>query len=680
MQSASTGCLLIQIPMFRSLLLLLLSGWILASNAQNPSSVFRWPSKTIVLPCGTTCTSITASVPDIRQTDDYLVQAIAHQPFPYEGGTELTALYADDIYSSAIPLPFPACFYGATYNSLAIGSNGIVSFDVTNAGKRNNFRLTTSFFNLTPVKIPYAGGTQNSLASTYYPRASIMGVYHDIFPFQNGNRRIEWRLEGDAPKRRFIASFKDVPLYSCTSQWATHQIVFYESTGIVEVYVKDKPVCTAWNEGLAILGMQNYARNKAAFPDGKNSSQWGSMNMLEAYRFIPSSGPSRFKKAELLSEGVVLAQADTVSDGKGNLQVSFPNICTASDSAAYVLRVSYQNCTSPLTEISFEDTILIQKEDLQVSLQTQDPTCTGGGSIRVQTLGARSPLTYRLNGGEPQASPTFTNLAAGPYTVTVKSSSGCERTAMATLTLQDDLLLVAQPLVTVCEGETVTPQVLSNGTAFQWTPSTGVSNAGEAHPEIKAKNNITYTLTVRKGVCQQSAGIAINVKPLPVVNAGPDQTLIQGDETILAGSVSGGTVSWAPSLGLRDANATQPSAKPFETTTYRLTAILNGCMASDETTVTVVPYCIKPMAAFSPNHDGINDRWLVTDGSCLKKAIVEVFNRYGAPVYRSENYSNDWNGTYSGKPLPDGTYYYIITYQLINGKTVSTKGHVTILR
>lgn len=666
--------------MFRSLLLLLLSVWMLASNAQNPASVFRLPSKTIVLPCGTACTTLTATVPDLRQSDDYKVQAIPYQPFAYTGGTELTALYADDIYSSAIPLPFTACFFGATYNSLTVGSNGILSFDVTNAGKRNNFRLTTSFFNLTPVQIPYAGGTQNSLASTYFPRASIMGVYHDIFPFNNGSRRIEWRMEGEAPKRRFIASFKDVPMYSCTSQSATHQIVLYESTGIVEVYVDDKPICNAWNEGLAVLGMQNHARNKAVFPEGKNTSQWGGMNLQEAYRFIPSSGQSRLIKAELLADGKVIAMADTASDGKGNLQLTFPNICPAADSVAYVLRVNYQACTSASSEIHFEDTVIVKKEDLQVQLQTQDPTCTEAGTIRVEASGNLSPLTYRLNGGAPQTSPLFTNLSSGQYTVTVTSSSGCEKTASANLTLQDDLLLVAQPTVTVCEGETITPQILSNGSSFQWTPSTGISNAGEAHPEIKAQSNITYTLTARRGNCQQSADIVINVKPLPQVNAGPDQTIIQGDEIKLPGTVSGGTVNWVPDSGLSATDIAQPTAKPFATTTYQLTAVLNGCMASDETTITVVPYCIKPMAAFSPNSDGINDRWLVTDGSCLQKAKVEVFNRYGAPVYRNDNYNNDWNGTYSGKPLPDGTYYYIITYRLINGKTVSTKGNVTILR
>jgi CHU_C Type IX secretion signal domain len=49
-------------------------------------------------------------------------------------------------------------------------------------------------------------------------------------------------------------------------------------------------------------------------------------------------------------------------------------------------------------------------------------------------------------------------------------------------------------------------------------------------------------------------------------------------------------------------------------------------------------------------------------------------------VYRNDNYVNDWDGTYKGKPIPDGTYYYAITYRLINGKSILLKGDVTILR
>jgi gliding motility-associated-like protein len=87
------------------------------------------------------------------------------------------------------------------------------------------------------------------------------------------------------------------------------------------------------------------------------------------------------------------------------------------------------------------------------------------------------------------------------------------------------------------------------------------------------------------------------------------------------------------------------------------------------------------MEAFTPNGDGINDLWLLTNGTaCLTNIKAQVFNRYGSKVYESNNYQNNWNGTYKGDPLPDGTYYYIINFTLINGKLVQLKGNLTILR
>ena len=84
--------------------------------------------------------------------------------------------------------------------------------------------------------------------------------------------------------------------------------------------------------------------------------------------------------------------------------------------------------------------------------------------------------------------------------------------------------------------------------------------------------------------------------------------------------------------------------------------------------------------AFTPNGDGINDKWLITNGNCLRTATAQVFNRYGAKVFESNDYRNTWDGTHKGRPLPDGTYYFVLTYELINGKKVFLKGNVTILR
>jgi gliding motility-associated-like protein len=109
----------------------------------------------------------------------------------------------------------------------------------------------------------------------------------------------------------------------------------------------------------------------------------------------------------------------------------------------------------------------------------------------------------------------------------------------------------------------------------------------------------------------------------------------------------------------------------------------NGCSAVDEVTVNVIEICIKIMDAFTPNGDGFNERWMVTGASgpsCTRRIDAAVYNRYGNLVYRNDNYQNNWDGTYKGNPLPDGTYYYVLKFTLLNGKTIQKKGNVTILR
>ncbi|MBP6286333.1 MAG: gliding motility-associated C-terminal domain-containing protein [Ferruginibacter sp.] len=193
------------------------------------------------------------------------------------------------------------------------------------------------------------------------------------------------------------------------------------------------------------------------------------------------------------------------------------------------------------------------------------------------------------------------------------------------------------------------------------------------------------TITIRDIFCGiMTKSVTVPVRPVPSVNAGPDKTIVQGYDALLQGSSAASSVTsiaWTPAV-LHGAGTYNVWVKPPATTNYTLTVTdANGCIGSDDVLVTVIPYCIKVMSAFTPNGDGINDRWLVTNGaSCSQQIIVKVFNRYGELVYSNENYNNDWDGKYKGKPVPDGTYYYSIQYRLINGNTIPVKGDVTILR
>ncbi|GAB4027383.1 hypothetical protein GCM10028809_12680 [Spirosoma gilvum] len=69
---------------------------------------------------------------------------------------------------------------------------------------------------------------------------------------------------------------------------------------------------------------------------------------------------------------------------------------------------------------------------------------------------------------------------------------------------------------------------------------------------------------------------------------------------------------------------------------------------------------------FSPNGDGLNDRFVLYNLGALK-ASVTIYNLSGATVYTSDNYQNDWDGKADGGTVPSGTYFYSV--RLSDGRT-----------
>ena len=224
----------------------------------------------IPLSCGTPCTTVRFQVPHLKETDQYIVNSIPYNAYPYDQGTQIPSIYVDDQYSDLIPMTFPFCFYGQTYNNIVVGSNGIATFETICANVANAYTLSSGG---APQPLPYnAPAAPGGGGTTYYPRTAIMGIYHDIDPSASPlpTRRIEYNIVGAAPCRKFVISFLDVKMFSCNTLIATSQIVLHESTGLIEVFVLNKPVCPTWPSGatggLAILGIQDDTRTKFATP------------------------------------------------------------------------------------------------------------------------------------------------------------------------------------------------------------------------------------------------------------------------------------------------------------------------------------------------------------------------------------------------------------------------------
>src|SRR5688572_8132801 len=125
-----------KITLLFSILLLSIFSW-----SQNPATIFDIPNRNVLLNCGSSCLNITAKIPHIKQTNDYIMESMPYLPFAYTtpGGTEVTAIYSDDTWSPVINQGFPFCFYGITYNSLLMGSNSNITFTTSLAGMGSGY-------------------------------------------------------------------------------------------------------------------------------------------------------------------------------------------------------------------------------------------------------------------------------------------------------------------------------------------------------------------------------------------------------------------------------------------------------------------------------------------------------------------------------------------------------------
>jgi len=393
--------------------------------------------------CGLTCNNVILRVPDLRTTSNYAVTTIPYNPYPYTTpfGNELTTLYSDDVYSAKIALPFQFCFYDSVFSKLVVGSNGLITFDTLNANCFNGW-------NITPT-IPYGLGTRcpppGQQANAYYPKASIMGAYSDLDPRNSPvsppDRKIEWRVEGSAPCRRFIASFYHVGIFGnngCGNTTPnTFQIVIYESTAIIEVYFEQKVCLSSTNSGRGILGVQDWTQTKAVAAAGKNATQWSAQN--EAYQFIPSGGATRFINSQMFTtSGSLVATATTSFAIPGSIGLTFPNICPSGNSEQFVVRTSYTSCADPNAILMTEDTITINKtSSLNATTTVTNLNCatgsTGSITVTVPPNSGIPPYQYSLNGGPLQNSNVFNGLSTGTYTVFATDINGCNSTLNVTV-------------------------------------------------------------------------------------------------------------------------------------------------------------------------------------------------------------------------------------------------------
>ncbi len=196
--------------------------------------------------------------------NSYTISSISYNPDPFAVGTSAN-LAIDDMYGSVITLPFSFCFFDSSYNHIVIGSNGIVTFDTTVANAYCPW----------PLGSPVPNNTMTN--------KSIMAPIQDLNPSFGGS--IMYDVQGVAPYRRFIISYFEVPMFSCSTLLFSEQIILYETSNLIETHIMNKPLCSTWNSGAAVQGIQVDAFTGYIVPGRNFPTQWVATG--DGYRFLP---------------------------------------------------------------------------------------------------------------------------------------------------------------------------------------------------------------------------------------------------------------------------------------------------------------------------------------------------------------------------------------------------------
>ena len=280
-------------------------------------------------------------------------------------------------------------------------------------------------------------------------------------------------------------------------------------------------------------------------------------------------------------------------------------------------------------------------------------------------------------------------VGATKYTVTVDSSSCITIDSVTVIVHPKPNLTITAP-ATVCAPSTVDITVAAItagssdlGTNAYYTDATlpvlvtdaTAVGAGTYSIVTETDENCRDTAVVNVTVGTGGSGTASATANCDVREVGLSAMVSGPDVTFSQWLVSSDSLNYSVSSSLD--NFTAPAIEEAwyiaEFTTTEL------CIGRDTIYVSACPKLPVVIAdVMTPNGDGDNDIWWVTNIELYANNEVIIYNRWGSEVYRASGYSNDWDGTFNGKPLPIGAYYYTLEFNDEEG--TNYQGVINLMR
>lgn len=571
--------------------------------------------------CSQSCTNLNALFLDIRETSSYTVEALQYTtPISYDqiGGNQVSA-NTDDVWSSIINLPFTFCYYGQTFTTCKIGSNGAILFGPSTNGGSHPWSFTASLTNSTGIN----------------GAGHVLGIYHDIDPSVCGT--IKWYVVGNAPCRQFVVSYNQVCHFSCTTITSSHMMVLNETTNYIDVYVDTKPLCTTWNGGRAVIGLQNISQNGGITAPNRNTNPTWSVSNSEAWRFKPAGNP--LYTFQWLQGTTSLGSSSTI------------NVCPT-QATTYTAQFVYTPCGSSNPVTLTDNVSVTPAPGAMLVTSVIEPSLCGqsNGAVTLSASGGSGNFQYSSDNLNFSTSNTFSGLSSGQYMFYIQDDNGCFITYP--LNVNDSSSLVANinsvSNVNCAGGSNGSIDIFASGgtPAYSYLLGTGTSQSSGIFTGL-TQGNYHLTVTDAQGCTYHLDTLITEPNVLSLTQIVIDTSICNLPNGLLEVSGIGGTGSLSFSI---DNFITQQASGLFDSlySNSYLVSVHDENSCQDTLTVFVPSDSSVQANLIAVNNiscNGLNDGTL-TIGASLGP-LPYSFSLNNGPIQSFSEFSNLSSGQYT---------------------------------
>ena len=368
-----------------------------------------------------------------------------YQDTLYALSSNQSSMSVDDQHDVLVPIGFTFNFYGVPYTSLVVSGNSYITFDATQASAYSPWAIGQA--------IPNPG---------QLPENAIMAPWQDINTGIGG--AVYYGMIGIAPNRKFVVTWCAVPMFSCTSDLYTAQVVLYEGSDKIEMFLQDKPLCAGWNGGNGVHGLVDATStnwdivNDPVLLLPRNwPLPWTANN--EGWEFLPNT-PANSYTINSITYVPVVAGLNTWTDANGNILGTGPTLpVNISSSNTYFASV-VGSCAAGILSDSIEITV---SACFDLDLSTTQATCLGDDATITVTPDTLLPLwditLLDMNGSiviggivlnYSGTSFTFSGLFPGTYVVNVASGISNSQDTIVAGQIQNPVSVNSFPIGVNC--------------------------------------------------------------------------------------------------------------------------------------------------------------------------------------------------------------------------------------